>query len=73
MINLFKKGDAVQLRSGGPLMTVSNEDADGFVHVIYYNGMSGKIEQFFTTQESLKSANTTPEVPLTNRPRSSMS
>lgn len=42
----FQPGDVVQLKSGGPLMTVSKIDSDGDVYCTWFN-YEGKV---FTPQ-----------------------
>ena len=51
MSELFKEGDVVQLKSGGPLMTVSNYITDGKVFCQSFNGNEPKGEVF--SQETL--------------------
>jgi len=69
----YNPGDVVQLRSGGPLMTISKVQSS-FVHLIYYNSVTGTFEQFFTSDTSLKLATSAPEIPRNGaRPRSSLS
>jgi len=74
MSTTYNPGDVVQLRSGGPLMTVSRVASPNFVYLIYYNTVTGTFDQFFTTDGSLKLATSAPEIPRTgSRPRSSLS
>ena len=39
----FKKGDIVQLKSGGPAMVVTGQSGDG-VHVLWYGEMVDEIK-----------------------------
>lgn len=59
----YAPGAVVQLRSGGPLLTVSKLGLSGSVYVIYHNSITGKFEEVMTQQECLKPANSRPEVP----------
>lgn len=62
MSNEFTPGTVVQLRSGGPLLTVTTSLAAN-VHVIYFNAITGLYEKFATPGECLRSANEAPSVP----------
>ena len=42
----FADGDVVQLKSGGPLMTVQNDRADGYVHCYWFDGVTLLSEVF---------------------------
>ena len=53
MAKKFKKGDIVQLKSGGPKMTVEHDDLyDGDVAVVWFAG--SKMERKSIDQESLQ-------------------
>lgn len=47
----FEKGSVVQLKSGGPKMTVDAVYADGDVRVVWFAG--SKMESKVVTQDSL--------------------
>ena len=40
----FKVGDVVQLKSGGPHMTVVTVGNDGHIHVVWFNQDSSKFD-----------------------------
>ena len=46
MSEFFKKGDVVQLKSGGPLMTISNYTQNDKVFCQWFNGKEPKGEVF---------------------------
>lgn len=50
----FKKGDLVELKSGGPVMTVNAAYPDGDVNTVWFSGK--KMEQGMFSQETLKPA-----------------
>lgn len=58
----FAPGDVVQLRSGGPLVTVSYPSTEN-TEVIYFNSVSGLYAKFSTPNACLRSANQAPMVP----------
>lgn len=60
--SIFQPGDVVQLRSGGPFLTVQQSHADS-VFVIYFNATSGKFDVFDTPAACLRAANQAPQVP----------
>ena len=62
----FAPGTVVQLRSGGPLLTVSNTSAT-VTDVIYFNNVTGMFETFETNSACLREANQPPQVPTDAR------
>lgn len=62
----FIPGTVVQLRSGGPLLTVTTNLANN-VHVIYFNSITGLYEKFATPGDCLREANQSPQVPVDAR------
>lgn len=58
----FEPGDVVQLRSGGPLLTVTYANPKT-TSVIYFNSVTGKYDEFETPQLCLRSANQAPQTP----------
>jgi len=48
----FKIGDTVQLKSGGPIMTVNNIEKNGEIYCQWFLG--GKVEVGFFPPDSLK-------------------
>jgi uncharacterized protein YodC (DUF2158 family) len=42
----LKLGDVVQLKSGGPRMTVDSVDGDRFVHCAWFEGRTKKTDVF---------------------------
>ena len=61
-MSTFEPGTVVQLRSGGPLLTVSGSSGEN-VNVIYYNTVTGTYSNFITVQACLRPANAAPQVP----------
>jgi len=62
----FEPGTVVQLRSGGPLLTVTTSLANN-IHVIYFNSVTGLYEKFATPAQCLREANQSPQVPTDAR------
>ena len=63
-IQTFFPGDVVQLRSGGPTMVVSGlAGRNDHLSCIYFNQVSGKIEDIMVVDMCVKHANTTPQSP----------
>jgi uncharacterized protein YodC (DUF2158 family) len=60
---LYPPGSVVQLRSGGPVLAVAYTHSTGYAVVVYYNSVTGKIEQHSVQQNCLKPANTAPAAP----------
>lgn len=60
--SIFQSGDVVQLRSGGPLLTVTYASA-AVVDVVYHNAVTGTYEKFDVPVYCLRSANEAPQVP----------
>lgn len=63
---MFKIGDVVQLKSGGPLMTVFEIDGSS-VHCRWFDGHDEKASSF--PSEMLKAANTGPKFAYIPGPR----
>jgi uncharacterized protein YodC (DUF2158 family) len=59
---VFEPGDVVQLRSGGPRLTVSSAGMYS-ISVIYYNDETGLFEKFDSPPACFKDAMNSPEVP----------
>lgn len=59
----FQPGDVVQLRSGGPFLTVQVSTANK-TYVIYFNATTGKFDTFGTPHDCLRAANQAPQVPM---------
>ena len=56
MPEIFKIGDVVRLKSGGPLMTITaEEDEKGFVHATWFDasGRRSKPEEGFFDADAL--------------------
>ena len=63
---MFKAGDVVQLKSGGPLMTVGEVDGES-VHCRWFNGSEEKASSF--PAELLKPTDMGPKFMYVPRPR----
>lgn len=59
----FIPGAIVQVRSGGPLLTVGGTGVDGETAVIYFNTISGLFEEVIINQDCLRDAHGRPEIP----------
>lgn len=59
MADSFKAGDLVQLKSGGPKMTVERVDRDGGVYAVWFAG--AKREHAHFSSAALKPATDEPE------------
>ena len=59
---LFQEGAVVQLRSGGPLLTVTST-YHGMVNFMYWNPYSGLYVNDKVDQRCLRTATTQPEMP----------
>jgi uncharacterized protein YodC (DUF2158 family) len=57
----FTAGTVVQLRSGGPNLTVSSSGA--YTVIIYHNPVTGMFEEFTMPSAALREANEVPQVP----------
>lgn len=57
----FAPGTVVQLRSGGPNLTVSSSGA--YTVVLYHNPVTGLFEEFTIPPSSLREANEAPQTP----------
>ena len=60
---LFGPGDVVQLRSGGPLLTVQLTDAWGSCKFVYFNTVTGLFEHSMVDQRCLRGDHGRPESP----------
>lgn len=60
--SLYVPGQVVQLRSGGPLLTVTTSFTKT-VGVVYFNTVSGTFDNFDVPQTCLREANQAPQVP----------
>lgn len=58
---LFPPGTVVQLRSGGPHLTVTKTVV--YVYVAYHNPVTGLFAEASFPEEALRSANQAPAVP----------
>ena len=59
----FQPGDVVQLKSGGPMLTVIRTDSYGHTSLIYHNTYSGLFDQFHIPQECIRGGIGRPELP----------
>lgn len=59
----FQPGAIVQLRSGGPLLTVRFTESNGTVTTYYHNPVTGLFETFLVHQVCLKVSGTYPTSP----------
>lgn len=50
----FKKGDIVQLKSGGPLMTIQSPDDGGWVRCIWFSNVKADFSFYDFSPVSLK-------------------
>ncbi len=62
MSEQFVPGTVVQLRSGGPLLTV-NYSTTAQTSVVYFNPISGMYDTFVTPHICLREANAAPQTP----------
>lgn len=62
-MSAYSAGDVVQLRSGGPLLCVTNNDGTENTNVIYYNAVSGTFERVSIKRECLRVGSQTPQTP----------
>jgi len=62
VLQVFAPGTVVQLRSGGPLLTVTGSTATN-ASVIYFNTVTGLYEKFTTAGACLREANQAPVAP----------
>ena len=60
---MYGPGDVVQLRSGGPRLTVVETDDRGVCRFLYFNTVTGLFERASTDQRCLRGGTTQPEAP----------
>jgi len=50
----FKKGDTVQLKSGGPIMTIANYDGKRYFRCLWFTKDEDKVRDGYFPPDSLK-------------------
>lgn len=62
-LDVFPPGSVVQVRSGGPLLTVIRTESTGYVTSIYHNAVTGLFESCYIHQSCLRIGSSVPSVP----------